>query len=842
MLNEEVKKPEGRRQSVDAHRRETTPRRGCDSALKFAALLAFINLWPQLGLAETTTINEAVTGTQGPANPPLNGGDTLTITQNGAIQASGNNKKAILATGGNNTIINAGTIRTTGNTGSDAIQALAGFNTIINHGDITTAGNSSRAIFAAGDANTIVNSGAINTINSAGIRTNNGNLDSITNTGTIQTSGPGSRGIYSTGNSNTIYNYGSITTTGATDGTDSADAIRVIGNFNTVTNSGSILTLGDGGNGVYATGNSNTINNTGAISTSGENAIGIYAQGDSNVIMNSGVIGTTGSAASGSAIGADGINVEGTSSTIINLGSISTNGANSYGISSYGDLSVINNSGLIRTYGRASAGIGVESNSGTITNSGMISTHGFAADGISLNGPSNTNTVNNSGSITTTGDSAAGIFATGNSNTVINSGSISTSGNSAVGVLVVGDSNAVTNSGSIISKQSYAVLFDGSGNTFNISNNFVAGGINMGAGGTVNIVTGTNYSKLFTFEGTVSSINSSGPVPVFINLQAQKAATYDPTIFASSTDALADMTNTISSMIPGRFNGTDSQHPLWARGFGMTSNYSGTTTTLDRSYVLSGVAMGYEAKRSKELTIGLLGGYGQTSLTADGNTTQSFNNSSDGGFMGFYGQKRWGDTSFDFALYGGVQSFQQQRYVNDNLAYLGNSSTKASYQGWWIAPELGLTAKAGEVNGWSILPTARVRYAQQWMGSYTEAGGGSANATVNGRNVSVGQSFVGIGTRRTLKTTLGKNTKMVLEGQVGYVYRGAVGSDTVGVTMIGQSLSLPTETTSRNAVAVSAGVTIDLSTAVALKIRGDAAAGGGINYVGGGWAGLSIKF
>jgi hypothetical protein len=124
----------------------------------------------------------------------------------------------------------------------------------------------------------------------------------------------------------------------------------------------------------------------------------------------------------------------------------------------------------------------------------------------------------------------------------------------------------------------------------------------------------------------------------------------------------------------------------------------------------------------------------------------------------------------------------------------------------------------------------------------TESGGGSANATVNGRNVAIGQSFVGIGTRRIVKTTLGKDTKMVLEGQVGYLYRGTVGANTVGVTMIGQSLALPTEAISRNSVAVTAGVTIDLSSAVALKIRGDAAAGSGINYVAGGWAGLSVKF
>ena len=81
-----------------------------------------------------------------------------------------------------------------------------------------------------------------------------------------------------------------------------------------------------------------------------------------------------------------------------------------------------------------------------------------------------------------------------------------------------------------------------------------------------------------------------------------------------------------------------------------------------------------------------------------------------------------------------------------------------------------------------------------------------------------------------------------LDGQVGYIYRGGVGDDSVNVIMIGQSQSLATESFSLNAVAVSAGVTFDLSSAVALRIRGDFAAGGGMQYGSGGWAGLSVKF
>ena len=452
------------------------------------------------------------------------------------------------------------------------------------------------------------------------------------------------------------------------------------------------------------------------------------------------------------------------------------------------------------------------------------------------------NTIWNSGSISTTGNGAHGVYAYGGSSVIINSGSINVSGVGSTGIYAIGSNNTVTNSGDIISQNGYAVYFDGSGNTFNSVNNFISGGLSMGSGGTVNITTGANYSKLYTFEGSLSAISGSGPVPLFKSLATQQAGTYDPTLFASSFDALADMATTISSMIPGRFNGSDNQHPVWAKGFGIKSSYAGTSATLDRNYSFSGVAIGYDAMRTKDLTIGVMGGYGQSGQTADGKTAQSFNSASDDGFMGLYGQKRWKNVAVDVAIYGGAQSFQQQRYMNDNLAYLGNSSAKASYQGWWVSPEAGVTYDAGMISGWTILPTARLRYAQQWLGGYTESGGGAANASVSGRSVAIGQGFIGIGTRKTIKTNLGNDTKMVLDGQIGYLYRGVVGDNTVGVTMIGQSLALPTEASSRSAVAVSAGVSLDLSKAVALKIRGDFEAGGGMNYVGGGWAGLSVKF
>ena len=585
----------------------------------------------------------------------------------------------------------------------------------------------------------------------------------------------------------------------------------------TVTESGSINISGSNTKAISATGGRNTVRNFGTINNTGNSNAGAIDMRDGrNTVMNLGTISTTGS------ISADAIFAAGGNSTVYNYGQISTVGNSARGIATTGSNNTVVNYGIIET----------------VNSTGIVSSTG------------NDNSIANFGSITATGDGSRGIRAIGNSNSIINTGTITVTGStddagvSPDGIYVEsGNGNTVTNLGTIISRYGKSVVFTGSGNTLNLGNSsFLAGGINLGNGTRVNIATGANYSKLISFSGTLTEITSNGAIPVFINSATKQLATYDPTFFAASTDALGDMTSTISSLTRESLYSSNKDQPLWARGFGTTASYSGTEATLTRNFIFSGVAIGGEVYKSKDQKIGLLGGYGSTSLNTSGTANQSLSNTSNGGYLGVYGIRSWGSLSFDFALNGGIQSFNQQRYINDNTAIWGNSNADSSYQGWWISPEAGITVNLGNINGWSFLPTARLRYATQWFGSYTESNGGSANATINSQQISIGQTFVGIGTKKSLKTTLGKDTKMVLEGQVGYVYRGTAGTNTVGVTMIGQSLSLPTETSNRNAVTMSAGVSIDLSKTVALKIKGEAGAGSGINYIAGGWAGIDIKF
>jgi hypothetical protein len=113
-------------------------------------------------------------------------------------------------------------------------------NTIVNGGTITTSGVQSEGMFSMGNNNSALNSvtGTITTAgeNSTGILVfGGGSGNTLTNRGTIMTSGMGSNGLGADGNGNQLINDGMITTSGA-----AAHGIFANGSNNYVVNSGTI--------------------------------------------------------------------------------------------------------------------------------------------------------------------------------------------------------------------------------------------------------------------------------------------------------------------------------------------------------------------------------------------------------------------------------------------------------------------------------------------------------------------------------------------------------------------------------------------------------------------------
>jgi len=518
-------------------------------------------------------------------------------------------------------------------------------------------------------------------------------------------------------------------------------------------------------------------------------------------------------------------------------GSISTTGSSGLGISATGGANTITNSGTISTTGADGDGIYATGGTNTITNSGTISTTGDDGDGIIATG--GTNTISNSGTISTTGNYGDGIIATGGTNTISNSGTISTSGYSGYGIYATSGANTITNSGKIVSAQSYAIYFSGSGNTLNLNiPSFLGGGVYLGSGTTVNVVSGASNSVLWSATGTLTGSPSlSGPVPIFFNASTKKIATFDPTGFAGASDVLADTTGNVSKLVHSRLDGLGNS--WWMSGFGSAAKYDGTTATLERDYRHVGMALGYDTKVSPDLTLGALIGYGRGNFTADSSYARSFDNESNGGFAGIYGQQRWQDMFVNVALSAGFLEHTDARFVNDNSASLGVSGSSASYTSRWVSPQatVGMNVDLGD--GWTAIPAAHLRYAWQSVKGYSETGGGDANAQVGGRTVQMVETRPELGVRKTLQ--LSSVGPLTVDGRVGGLYRSALGDNTVLLTMIDQSTQVATEMRDRSAAFVGMALSLDLRNNVTFKLHGETVFGGGMRSFNG-LAMLSAKF
>jgi hypothetical protein len=160
----------------------------------------------------------------------------VTIVNSGTINTSGGFNGIRNTSGASNTtIINSGTINTPDAVG--IFSNFSNFNTIINSGTIDAGASTGWGIYNSNaDFSTIINSGTINAGN-IGIR-NSSNSNTVINSGTINTrNGFFDEGISNIGNLNTVINSGTINTISGNSGT----GIRNNGNLNTITNSGKII-------------------------------------------------------------------------------------------------------------------------------------------------------------------------------------------------------------------------------------------------------------------------------------------------------------------------------------------------------------------------------------------------------------------------------------------------------------------------------------------------------------------------------------------------------------------------------------------------------------------------
>jgi hypothetical protein len=515
--------------------------------------------------------------------------------------------------------------------------------------------------------------------------------------------------------------------------------------------------------------------------------------------------------------------------TVTNFGTIS--GGNT-GIAAFVSANVTN-AGTIS--GGFNAGIFAFTGNANVTNSGTITGGGYG-----IYAGNNANVVNSGTISAASASGVAGIFAS-NAVNVTNSGTIS----GPTGVTTNGLGSVLTNSGTIIGTNGPAIDFSFAGNdTLNfLPGSRIVGEILLGTNETINIRTGHDIAWLLTFGcpcggagivGTGSLVNVTGGAPFVVS--GNQVATLDPTAFGLADRTLVDFTGNVSSLVNNRlgeiasggstgsgasafaltggvadaasaaFAGIPSiassyaaggsgpgvvpnttvvdrttGMALWTKGFVGARKQDADGPMLAANAIAYGGAMGVDGKVTSDLRLGAFVGVGQGQLSVDLSSQTIDTNYL---FGGIYGRFDWTSRFLDFAVSTGHSTNSSNRLVANNLAPTGLETATASYDGWFVSPELAYGVRI-PVDGVMVTPTARLRYVAGFFDGYSETGS-AQNLTVSNRTVQDIEERLEVALSRTAPFLYGFLKTTATVGVLGLE---RLGDTTVNTLLIGQNLA-----------------------------------------------------
>lgn len=571
----------------------------------------------------------------------------------------------------------------------------------------------------------------------------------------------------------------------------------------TFTNSGTITGATDYG--VHISGTVQTFDNSGTISG---DQTGVYVYGAVNSFTNSGTI----------------------------------TGTTDYGVRISGTVQTFNNS---KTITGGDTGVYLYKKANSFTNSGTIT--GTSAYGVYIGG--DVQTFNNSGTITS--DDGYGAYFNGAVNSFTNSGTIS----GTEGVYFGAGGVNLTNSGLIAGTSGTAVSFTGADNTLDLeTGGKFQGTVDFGSSnGTFDFA---NYhgNLVLGYAGSLDNLDPGSNLYVNDTTNSEVVIVSDAGIKHSSQPT-SDIVGGISDLLDAEFDAVGAgstgsigtlnyaspaprtaaqtaadslvaappvpSRKFWATAIGGGSSLSGGDGTHN---AYGALVTGGHAEVGPGLTVGVFAGYARSRQTID-NGPQTID--ADTGLFGVYGKKDMGLAMLDFSLLGGVSTNSSSRDISTPT---GTDTATASFNGWFLAPQIGGYVPVFETGNSKVGVEAKLGYITGGLSGYSETGS-AYGLTVGSQTIGLLNSSVGITDTMVLQTSAFGDT--TVKGDIGVFTQTNVGSSNVAVSVLNTPTtgsSAPSGTTyglkAGASFKMSVSRTFDLGAGVDGSVRSDGALGG----------------
>ncbi|WP_439600116.1 autotransporter outer membrane beta-barrel domain-containing protein [Devosia sp.] len=553
--------------------------------------------------------------------------------------------------------------------------------------------------------------------------------------GAIEITADGGRAIIANGAGAEIVNSGLVTLTGF-----ASRAIVTSGGGTTITNHGVVSTTRGFSSAIIAAGGNNVIENFGTVSTSGNYSTALSGYGDGNTLVNYGTI-TTGELYAGA------MYTDGANSTMSNQGWISSNSEGAYLVMSDGAGTSIVNDGTIVGDADYIRGLSVWGTDSTVTNTGTVSVSKLWSYGVEIQ--ASRVQVSNTGTISAVGSGVIGLATDTytSDRRITNQGVIVADGENATGIFAGGTGDVVINGGAVTARgaNSLAMDFRGAASTLTLLRGASVQGLinyapDAAVSGTLNVERGV--SAALSFSGALpGTINADGML-LAVDPSALKVVTADASsieVTGTEVDALLDSVfNALGNRAAGSTRAMSSE-PLgyyaaaqgpaafavageapagpraWLNAFGGVSQLE-LAAGGQASSRIGGLVAGIDIATTPSDTAGLLVGGAMSATSVDGADVTA-----NAGFAGIYGTYRFDQSALDLALLLGATRYSSERTVIDNTVLGGVTTALADYNGYFIAPEIGL-GRDLDLGGQTVKVRGALRYAGLFFDGYSETG------------------------------------------------------------------------------------------------------------------------